>query len=293
MAKTSNATDDVVDTSVEDKEDDSADFDEDADNASWDEEVSTSEEPEDADKSTENDDKPDKSDDDAESDDDSTEESETEVETDEDDKTVEETDKSDKDESKKDESLSPEERHTHNEAMAAARVAEREARKKADEAHKQAEDATVERYLRDAGEDEDELERRKTQVAAWRVNEEKISVNQQKLEVGVERAVASIDLFRTGSPAAKEELAQSLDDFERMYVRKDDQGRPIEVLGDVVKFLQAKAESIKKLQGDGRTQQDKAKKNQKSRTLTTPVKSPKKAKDDPAMDAFDEEAKRF
>lgn len=90
----------------------------------------------------------------------------------------------------------------------------------------------------------------------------------------------------------KEELAASLDDFERMYVQRDENGDPVAVNGDVYQYLQAKAESIRRLTGIGARQQEKAKNQQKSRTLKTPTKTPQKPKSDPLLDGFDEEASK-
>lgn len=210
-----------------------------------------------------------------------------------DDDAEEEDDTEDSDDDSSKDALTEEERKAHNDAMAKARIAEREARDRTRQAEKQAQDATIERYLAEAGDDEAEQERRQLNVDAWRVKEERISVNQDRLQAGIERAVASIDLFKTGSPAVQEELAKSLDDFEKLHVQMDDKGRPLAVNADVVQFLQAKAESIKRLQGDGAVKQEKSKSKEKSRTLTPPSRAPKKAKADPVVDGFDEEAKRY
>lgn len=189
--------------------------------------------------------------------------------------------------------LTAEEQKRHNDEMAKARIAERDARQAAQKAEKDAQEATIERYLRDAGDDELELERRQLNVENFRINEERISLNEERLQTGIERAVASIPLFRNGSKAVQEELAASMDDFERMYVIKDDNGRPKEVKADVVQYLQAKAASIERIQATGAQQQDKSKKKQQSRTTTPPVRAPKKAKEDPAMAGFKEEASRY
>lgn len=196
---------------------------------------------------------------------------------------------------KKQDTLTEEEldRKRHNDEMAKARIAEKRAKEEKLAAEKKLEDATIERYLRDAGEDQAELERRQLNVKAYRVQQEAIRVNEDKLEAGIQRAVAQIPLFRQGSKAVQEELAASLDDFERMYVRKDDSGRPVEVLGNVFDFLQTKANSIERLRSDGATRQVKSKTKQKSKTITPPVRAPKKAKEDPAMAGFDEEANRW
>lgn len=221
----------------------------------------------------------DKADDDAET--------EEEVETDEDGST----DK--KEDGKKDTATSEEERKRHNDEMAKARIAERDARQAKVEAEKKLEDATIERYLRDAGDDAAELEKRQLSVKAYRVQQEAIRVNEDKLEAGIQRAVAQIPLFAKGSKAVQEELASSLDDFERMYVRKDEQGRPVEVLGNVFDFLQNKASSIERIRSDGATRQGKSKSKQKSKTITPPTRAPKKPKEDAVMAGFDDEAARY
>lgn len=190
-------------------------------------------------------------------------------------------------------SLSSEEQKRHNEEMAKSRIAERKARERVEKAQKDADEATIERYLREAGDDELELEQRKLNVEAFRVQQEKITVNEDRLQAGLEKAVANIPLFRSGSQAAIDELYAAADDFEKMYVRKNDTGRPIEVTGDVFTYLQSKAKSIQRIQASGATQQERSKSKQKSKTTTLPVKAPAKKKTDEGLDAFDEEAGRY
>jgi hypothetical protein len=235
------------------------------------------------------------SEEDAESDEDSTDEGDSSAEEVKETTTEEEnTDDSKSDEKTGDTStLSPEEQKRHNDEMAQARIREREAKTRADKAEADAQEATIERYLREAGEDETELERRKLNVDAWRINQEKIVVNRDRLSAGIEKAVANIPLFRSGSKEIQEELAASLDDFERMYVVKDDKGRPTQVLGDVYTFLQNKATSIQRIQATGATQQQRDKSKQQSRTITAPKRAPKKAKVDEGIAAFEAEAARY
>lgn len=173
---------------------------------------------------------------------------------------------------------------TELERQNAARVAyqEREAKRRAEKAQSQAE------YL-DGAEDDRDLALRQLQIDAYN---NRIEGNTNKLQNGIDKAVASIDLFRDGSPEVKEELAKSLDDFERMYIKRDQNGDPIEVAGDVYQYLQEKAESIKRLTGIGARQQKTDKANQKARTLTPPAKTPKAPAKDPMLEAFDEEASR-
>jgi hypothetical protein len=193
------------------------------------------------------------------------------------------------------------ERKAHNDEMAKARIAERKAKDEAEAVRKKSEEATIERYLEDAGDDEIERERRELNVEQYRIREEKIVLNNDRIQSGIEKAVASIDLFRTGNPVVQEELASSLDSFEAQFIEKDKNGRPVSIKidpatgkpADVFQYLQRKADSIKKLTGIGARQQDKSKSNEKTRTLTPPVKAPKKAKTDPDLEGFDEEASRW
>lgn len=197
--------------------------------------------------------------------------------------------------------LTPEEQKAHNDEMAKARIAERKARESARQAEVQHQEATIERYIADAGEDEAEKSRRQLNVDAWRVKEEKIGLNQERLDTGIQRALAEVPMLTKGSDAAKEELASSLDDFEARFVVKDAKGRPTEIKidpatgkpADVVAFLQTKSKSIERLMGDGATKQEKSKSKEKSRTTTPPVRAPKKEKTDVQMDAFDKEAARY
>jgi hypothetical protein len=192
------------------------------------------------------------------------------------------------------------ERKRHNDEMAQARIEAKKARDEAEAIRKQAQDATIQQYLDEAGEDEAERARRELNVEQFNIREERISLNNEKLQGGLERALTSIDLFRTGSPAAKEELASSLDSFEREFIVLDKNNRPVEIKidpatgkqADVVAYLQRKADAIRKLQGEGASQQVKSKKKEKSRTLTPPSRAPKKAKVDPDLAGFDEEAAR-
>jgi len=177
---------------------------------------------------------------------------------------------------------SEEEIKRHNAEMAQRRIAEREARERLkEEAQKE--------YL-EAAEDDKDLALRQLQIDAYN---NKIESNSNKLQNGIDKAVANIDLFTKGSPEVKEELARSLDDFERMYVRYDQNGDPIEVKGDVFQYLQDKADSIKRLTGVGARQQIKDKSKTTARTQTPPSRAPKQPKSDPDIDAFDEEANRW
>jgi len=167
---------------------------------------------------------------------------------------------------------------------------EAERQLKAERDTRQAQD--LQRYLDEAEDDEYELAKRQNQVEKFNIQREKSELTRDKLQVGIDRAMADIDLFRTGDDVVKEALASSLDDFEAMHVTKDDKGNPLEVRADVYQYLLKKADSIRQLTGTGARQQAKQKDNQNSRTVTPPVRTPKPAKVDPDMEAFDEEAYR-
>lgn len=188
--------------------------------------------------------------------------------------------------------LSDEERKQRDNEMAQARMATAAAQKEAADARRQATETAIQRYLDEAGDDDQELRARQNDVEQFRLTEERIEVNTERLQAGIDRALSSIDLFRTGTPTQKAELAASLDDFEMMHVVKDKQGRPIKVNADVVQYLQRKADSIKRIASEGAVTQTRKKSNEKSRTMTPPVRAPKKKQDD-GLDAFDAEANRY
>ncbi len=171
------------------------------------------------------------------------------------------------------------ERKRQNDEFAKKRIAEREANK----AKAQSE------YLDDAEDDKD-LALRQLQVDAYN---NRVERNTNKLQNDVERAFGTIDLFSKGSPEVKEELARRVEDFERMYVKYDQNGDPVEVNGNLYQYLQTEADSIRRITGVGARQQEKDKSNTKSRTTTPPAKTPKLPAKDPDLEAFDQEAKRY
>jgi hypothetical protein len=218
------------------------------------------------------------------SDDDDTEESEETKEGSEE-STEEESEESAEDEDKeaKGDRTDPEaERKRQNDEMAKKRIAEREAREKA---KREAQD----KYLGEA-ENNHDLALRQLQVDAYN---NRVLTNQNTLQNGLDKAVAHIDLFKTGTPEVKEALLEAVDEFEAFYVTKDRNGEPVEVKRDLFEFLQSKAESIRKLTGVGARTAKHDKDKTKSRTLTPPTRTPKQAKSDPDIDSFDEEAERW
>lgn len=220
---------------------------------------------------------------------DESEEVEESEETDDDEEATESTDET-KEESAEDEDLKTEEADTTSEEQ--QRKAAKEAfdrREAARIAKEKAKQEAQDKYLNDA-EDARDLAFRQLQVDAYN---NRVLTNSNTLQNGIDKAIAHIDLFKTGTPEEKDELANALDDFERMYITRDQNGDPVEVRGDVFEFLATKAESIRRLTGVGaRTaKQDKVK--TKSRTLAPPTRAPKQKKSDPEIDGFDDEAARW
>jgi hypothetical protein len=174
-------------------------------------------------------------------------------------------------------------RKRYNDEMAKRRIAEKQLRQE----REQREQENLKRYLEEAGDDEFELAKRQTEVERHLLQREKAQVLQDKVQVSIDRAIAEIDLFRTGTPEIKEELAKSLDDFERMYVKRDNTGNYTSVEGDVYQYLQEKADSIRRLTGIGARLQTKQKANEQMRTVTRPTRTPKEPKVDPDLSDFD------
>lgn len=205
---------------------------------------------------------------------------------------AEETPDEEEPEAPSDEPDTGKEQKQRDEELARARFEERKAKREADAVRQAAEDERIERYLKEAEDDEIEFEKRQLDVQNYRLTQERISMNEERLQTQVERAYADIDLFTSGSPKAKERMLKALDTFEALHVQKDRNGRPTKVTGDVYQYLQAEAADIRDLLGDGARNQETKKTSQKARTMTPPVKSPKKEKTDPGQEAFDAEAYR-
>lgn len=171
-----------------------------------------------------------------------------------------------------------EERKRLNDEAAKARIARKQALEQAKRDH-------LQQRLYEAEDDRD-LALRELQNEAYNT---RVEANTSKLETGLDRAVADIDLFKDTAPTeARDELMASLDDFERMYVTRNQFGDVVKVEGDIYQFLQQKAASIRKLTGVGARQQAKAKQQVKARTDTLPSKAPKEAKVDADLKAFDD-----
>lgn len=205
----------------------------------------------------------------------------------------EESEKSEDTEQTTDKELNPEEeRKRLNDEAAKARIEAKEARKEADAVKKASEEANIQRYLREAEDDETELQRRQLDVGNYRLKEREIGLNGERLETELRRAVADIDLFKTGTEAVKNRMLRAVEQFEATSIVKDDKGRPLTINGDLYQYLNEEANSIRELLGDGARAQNEAKSKQKSRTMATPSKSPKKEKVDPDLAAFDDYVKR-
>ena len=156
---------------------------------------------------------------------------------------------------KEEDTASEDEQRRRNDEFARQRIAEREARAQREAQQAEARRIQQEEYLQNAEDDRD-LALRQLQIDAYN---NKVSTNNTKLELGMDRAVASIDLFTSGSQVEKEALAASLDDFERMYIKRDSNGDAIEVQGDVYQYLQAKSDEIRRLTSVGARTESKAK----------------------------------
>lgn len=178
-------------------------------------------------------------------------------------------------------------RKARNQEYAQKRIAERQDREKQKEIAQAKEDVRIEQYLKEAEGDESELTLRKAEVERLLLQRERVAMNEEKLHIGIDRAISEIDLFRTGSPEVKQELVNAVDDFVAMYVDTDKNGNPIQVRGDIRTFLQKKADSIRRIQGVGVRQAVKDKQAVRSKTMTVPTRAPKEEKVDKDLADFD------
>lgn len=181
------------------------------------------------------------------------------------------------------------ERKRQNDEYAKRRIAEKQLR----EERAQREQENLQRYLDEAGDDEFERERRTLEVEKHLIAKERTDLMTQSIEIGLDKAVASIDLFQKGTPEQLNALDKAYQNYLQMHVRYDQAGNVLAVDKDVTTYLTEEAESIRQLSGVGARQQERDKKIVRSRTDTLPVRKAKEAKTDPYLDAFLEEAKRY
>ncbi len=255
------------DTSVSDVETSDEEF------ADWDDDAGFTDddtESEEAEDSTEAEESDDTEESESDSTDDETEETEEDTNSDEQDKT--------EDKSK--------------EQLAHEAFKRREAERKLREERESREKENLDRYLAEAEDDEAELAKRQLEVERFNTMKERIALNQDRLDVGIQKASIEIQKIANGDPVVLEAFAEALDDFEATRIVKDKYGNPVEVKDDVYQYLLKKADSIKKLTGIGAREQTKQKANEKMRTVTRPTRTPKEKPVDPDMEAFDEMANR-
>lgn len=187
-----------------------------------------------------------------------------------------------------DDTKSDDDEKERNRKYAEQRIAERESRERERQVELAKEDVRLEQYLQAAQDDEVEYVKRQAEVQQRLMQRERVGMNRERLEVGIDKAVASIDLFRTGTPEVKQELADAIDDFLSMNVVTDQFGDPIEVRGDIAQFLQKRADSIRRIQGVGARSEVKKRSQAKARTVAPPSKTPKQPKVDEDLKDFDD-----
>lgn len=230
------------------------------------------------------------------SDDDAEEDSDTDVEADVE-ETATEADEEQAPEADEAEALA--ERQRQNQEAAARRVAEKQAR---EQAKQQAQNEQLDQAWNKAYTDAEQAgfdEAQARQFAAQAMTAQQlINANYENRVMQVtnqvtgdlNQAVASIPEFRSDNPIVREAMLAAVDNFEAMYVQKDQNGDPVQVVGDLQTFLQTEAQRIRQLTGLGASQQNDAKQEQKKRSMRTPSRTPRQPKVDPDLAAFDAEA---
>jgi hypothetical protein len=179
------------------------------------------------------------------------------------------------------------ERKRFNAEMAKQRIAEKQAREAALEAQQALEAERLQNYLAEAEGDDEEYIQRQRNIEAYKLQNERAELNAERLQIGIDKALANIDLFRTGSDVAKRQLMESLDEFEATQVVKNQFGKPIEVKSDVYQYLVKKADSIRELTQAGAVQEAKTKEQTNARTITPPSRAPREPKVDKDLADFD------
>lgn len=171
--------------------------------------------------------------------------------------------------------------------MAKEAYKRREAERKLREERNAREQENLNRYLQEADDDEVELAKRQLEVQQYQLHKQQSAFTESQLELGIQRAYNGIDLLKDKRPEIQEEFSKALDDFERMYVVKDNQGNPVEVKADVYQYLQDKADSIRRIQGVGERKAGDDLKKAKAATIKPPSRTPKEPKQDSDLADFD------
>ena len=164
----------------------------------------------------------------------------------------------------------------------------REAERQLRETKATNEKANLDRYLKEAEGDEDELRKRQNEVETFNIQRERIELNQQSLDVSIRRAASELGIDKADAQT-KDYIARQLDKFETMHVQKDKDGNPIKVTGDVYQYLKEEMDSIGQFRNIGAREQTKKKQAEKTRTVTKPTRQPKEAKKDQDLEDFDTE----
>lgn len=141
-------------------------------------------------------------------------------------------------------------------------------------------------YLNEA-EDAHDLALRQLQIDAY---DNKVSRNETTLKNQYETAIKDFDILSSTDPVIQSRVNKALDAYQAQNVTIDAYGNPTEVRNDLYAFLQSEADDIAKLTGIRAKSQETSKTKQKSKTMSAPSRSPKEAKVDPDLAAFDEEA---
>lgn len=171
--------------------------------------------------------------------------------------------------------------------MAKEAFKRREAERKLREERNAREQENLNRYLQEADDDEVELAKRQLEVQQYQLYKQQAAFTESQLELGIQRAANDIELMKDKRPEIQAEFEKALDDFERMYVAKDQQGNPVEVKADVYQYLQDKADSIRRIQGVGERKAGQDLKKAKAATIKPPSRTPKESKQDSDLADFD------
>jgi len=141
-------------------------------------------------------------------------------------------------------------------------------------------------YLNES-EDAHDLALRQLQIDAY---DNKVSRNETTLKNQYETAIKDFDILSSTDPVIQNRVNKALDAFQAQNVSIDAYGNPTEIRNDLYAFLQSEADDIANLTGMRAKSQETSKTKQKSKTMSAPSRSPKEAKVDPDLAAFDEEA---
>lgn len=143
--------------------------------------------------------------------------------------------------------------------------------------------------MQQQGADDEQIAIRQMQQVQYGMT---VTNNTDRLQNQFDAAKTSIPYMNDPNPKIRDFMMAGVDEFEAMHVRFDQLGNPIQVSGNLTEYLQTKARQVDDLLRSGEVQGKKNTAKSKSAVTPRPSGTPPKAKVDPIVAAFLDEANK-